>query len=228
MAKLFVIGTGPGDSKLITLKALEIIKSCNLIFAPFSNGKSTALSIIKEYINQNTKIVHIDFPMTRNINTLKENWKKAADAITNRLNNGITAAFITLGDPCFYSTFAYIYNDILNAGIDVEIIPGITSFSAGASSAGITICENTSKTIIVPALENSDSLEYYIDNFETVILMKSSKILDDIKNIIKKKNLYDNTIIFSNIGFENEIIVKGKEIDLIENIGYFTTAIIKK
>jgi precorrin-2/cobalt-factor-2 C20-methyltransferase len=50
--KLYVIGTGPGDPGLMTLKAAKILSNAGLVFAPRGrdNGESLVLSMAREYI----------------------------------------------------------------------------------------------------------------------------------------------------------------------------------
>ena len=42
MAKLYGIGTGPGDWELMTLKAVRIIRECGVIAVPASGGRMNA------------------------------------------------------------------------------------------------------------------------------------------------------------------------------------------
>jgi len=47
MARLYGVGVGPGDSELLTLKAVRIIGNCEVVIAPsaMAGGKSIALDI---------------------------------------------------------------------------------------------------------------------------------------------------------------------------------------
>ena len=48
--KLYVIGVGPGDPELLTLKAKKILKRVPLIFSPTGGKDNLALSIIKKLL----------------------------------------------------------------------------------------------------------------------------------------------------------------------------------
>jgi len=66
--KLYVIGVGPGDPELLTLKALRILKEVSCICVPKSReeGSSLALSIVKKAINIDGKeIIEAYFPMRK-------------------------------------------------------------------------------------------------------------------------------------------------------------------
>ena len=129
--KLYCIGCGPGDPDLLTLKAINIIKNADIIYTPTAReGKpSVALSIVERFLNKDTEIQQLVFPMIKDFNKLKENWKHNTKEITDSIRNGKRAIYLTVGDPSLYSTWIYIYREITNAhkDIEVEVIPGITS-----------------------------------------------------------------------------------------------------
>lgn len=66
--KLYVIGVGPGDPELLTLKAARIIKEVKCICVPKGKeeGSSLALSIVKKALNlDNKEIIEAHFPMRK-------------------------------------------------------------------------------------------------------------------------------------------------------------------
>ncbi len=52
MGRISIVGVGPGDEGLITLKALERIKEADTIFAPTGRrgGESRALNIVSRFL----------------------------------------------------------------------------------------------------------------------------------------------------------------------------------
>ncbi|MEI3479454.1 MAG: SAM-dependent methyltransferase, partial [Bilophila sp.] len=66
-----------------------------------------------------------------------------ADAIITELRAGRDCAFATLGDAMTYSTFGYVLRRIQKAipNLEVEIVPGITSFATLAAKAGAVLAE---------------------------------------------------------------------------------------
>jgi len=65
MAKFYGIGTGPGDSTLVTIKAVNTIKMLDILYTPEpkKGGDSLALSIVKEYVPDTVEIKQRHFPM---------------------------------------------------------------------------------------------------------------------------------------------------------------------
>ena len=109
-AKLYGVGVGPGDSDLLTIKALEVLQKVDYICAPQSGNKgdSLALEIVKEKVDIKDRVIKLNFPMTYNQNELDQAHSVAVLKIKKKLKEGKDLAFITLGDPLFYSTYIYI------------------------------------------------------------------------------------------------------------------------
>ncbi|MBA3071074.1 MAG: hypothetical protein FP829_02750, partial [Nitrospirae bacterium] len=66
--KFYVIGVGPGDPELLTLKALRILKAVPCICVPKGReeGSSLALSIVKKALSlDNKEIIEAYFPMRK-------------------------------------------------------------------------------------------------------------------------------------------------------------------
>src|SRR5512140_1547231 len=105
--KLFVIGIGPGDPELMTLKAVRILKQVPCVFVPKGReeGTSLALSIVQKAMSlEGKEIVEAYFPMVKTAQSkskeeLASQWNDTVDAVLKRLDTGIDAAFITIGDP---------------------------------------------------------------------------------------------------------------------------------
>ncbi|MEM1578956.1 MAG: precorrin-2 C(20)-methyltransferase [Archaeoglobaceae archaeon] len=138
---LYAIGLGPGDKKLITLKAVEIIKSVDEVIVP---GK-LAYELIKEI--REPRIV--EFPMGKG----KEVAKLLAKEIAEKKGD---IAFCCLGDPTLYSTFHHLYKELIaiRPDIEVEIIPGITSVSCALAKAKVFV--EKALLISTPEFEDPD------------------------------------------------------------------------
>lgn len=227
MAKFYSVGVGAGDGSYITLGALRALEQADIIAVPVKKygEKSTALEIIrKEFDTDKKEISELEFRMSGDTKVREESRRNSSEKIISALKDGKDVAMITLGDVSVYSTCTYVHNAVKNAGFELEIIPGITSFCAAADKAQISLCEGNESVAIIPSLK-SNLLEKYIADFDTVVIMKSVNDTDVIYDILKKYGLENNAIVSSCIGMENEVIEK---IQKGKSYGYFTTVIVRK
>lgn len=225
---LYGIGTGPGDPQLITQKAMEIIRSCDVIALPSSSKeKCTAYGIVKKLIPEieSKEFLLLDFPMTKEKAVLESAHKNATGKISEELEKEKNVAFITIGDVTVYSTFIYIRNYIEENGFKTEFVNGIPSFCAAAARLGISLSEQNEQIHIIPGsykLDSSFNLE------GTLVFMKSGKKLGELKNFLLQKKDFFNFEFYgiSNCGMENEKIYSSIN-ELSEDASYFTIVIVK-
>ena len=224
--KLIGIGVGPGDTELLTLKAVKMLKSVDVICAPKSadSKPSLALSIVKPILkerNNSYEILEPLFPMIEDNNKLKEYWDKAAQLISKELNKGLDVAFITLGDPSIYSTFAYIFKIINRMNFDVELIPGITSFTGCAASGRMPLAEKDEIIVIVPKVD--ERLEQILEHGDTFVIMKTSRNLKLLEETIDKDERTKEILSVQNCSMDDEKIINGFSKDK----KYLSTTIVK-
>lgn len=223
--KLIGVGVGPGDSELLTLKAVKILRSVPVVCAPRSskNKPSRALSIIKDIlaIRGDYKLLEPVFPMTRDIKELELHWDEAARLVADELEKGDDVAFVTLGDPSLYSTFSYLQERVENLGFKVEIVPGVTSFTGCAARASMTLVEGDEILVVIPKVD--ERFKKIAPHVDTCIIMKSPKHGNEIRNIIDNDPREKKIVSLQNCSMENETIQEG----FIKNGNYLSTTIIK-
>lgn len=230
--KLYGIGIGPGDPKLLTLKAKEALDEADIIFTPKGSdeGISVARRIIEQVIEGKKACVELTFPMTKDRNLLQKYWKKAGQRIATELKKGKKAAFITLGDPFIYSTYIYLLKIIKQdfPDIDVETIPGISAFNAAASRAGFPLLEGKEKMAVLPVTETLDGIEDALETFDTVVLMKVGAKLQKVISLLKQKGLTQNAVLISRVGHQNEKIIRKIASIKDKELGYLSVILVKR
>lgn len=227
MVKFYSVGVGCGDSSYITLGAIRAIDKSDVIAVPVKKHgeKSTAFEILKQEYNTSQKeIIELEFLMSPSIELRRQSRTLAAAKIINALSEGKTVSMITLGDVSVYSTCSYIHDAVKNAGFKMDIIPGITSFCAAADKIQKSLCEGNESFAVIPSV-NTELIEKYINDFDTLIIMKAGLNTDKLYKLLAKYNLENNAIITSSLGLSDEIIEK---ISKDKKYGYFTTVIIKR
>ncbi len=126
--KVYFIGMGPGDPELLTLKAWRIIKDSQVILYPGSLANAEMIDFLKKELP--TAQFYDSAPLK-----LEEIIKIIETAVLSKKQ----VARLVSGDPSFYSAIQEQIEILRKKNIDYEIIPGISSASAGASRLGIEL-----------------------------------------------------------------------------------------
>ena len=233
MAKIYAVGVGPGDPELITRKAERILREANVICTPTgqADAASYALSIVSGIVNPlKQEIITQLFPMSKDEKLLAEFWQKASDEVLTRVDAGLDVAFITIGDPLLYSTVLYLYRIFRTErpDIEIEIIPGISSINAAAAAAGIPLGMAGERIAILPATYADAELRQTLQDFDTIVLMKVSRVFDRVYAILQELGLEKSGAFIRRVGSEQEEVV----FDLAGLVGrpldYLSMLIIRK
>ncbi|WP_302117911.1 cobalt-factor II C(20)-methyltransferase [uncultured Limosilactobacillus sp.] len=229
MASFYGIGVGPGDSELLTVKAINTIKKLDILYVPQAHkgGKSVAEKIATPYLPATLTIKKRHFPMVKNWDTKVESWRKIADEIKNDVQEGKNVGFLTLGDPSVYSTFSYIA-DMLVRDIDVQTIAGISSFSQIAASLSIPLMLDEESLEVVPATADEEKLTKVVDLNDNVVIMKIATNFKKVYQILQARDLLDKTIIVENASMTNQKVQRLSEYTSEDHLPYFSTALLKK
>lgn len=230
MAKFYGIGAGPGDSSLLTIKAVDRLKKLDILYTPEAKaeGKSLAHSIVDEYLPVDLEIKSRYFPMNFNDEEKIIAWNKIADEIVEDVKSGKNVGFVTLGDPMIYSTYVYVMERLIDR-IEVETIPGISSFSNIASNQNFPLVMDKEPLIVVPCTIDEEKIDHALETYSSIVLMKVYKNFKEIVEKLKKYDLIKHAILVSNSSQESEVVYKDlTELDLENKISYFSTILVNK
>ena len=230
MAKFYGIGTGPGDSTLVTIKAVNTIKMLDILYTPEpkKGGDSLALSIVKEYVPDTVEIKQRHFPMNNDSVEKMASWDAIAAEIKDDVKAGKEVGFITLGDPMIYSTYVYVMERLLDE-IEVETIPGISSFSNIASNQNFPLVMDTDPLMVIPCTMEEEKIDAALQTYDCFVLMKVYKNFKEIVQKLEKYDLIDSAILVSNSSQEREEVYTNlRDLNLEEKISYFSTILVNK
>lgn len=230
--KLFGIGVGPGDPKLLTVRAVEVLKQVSVVFAAGSpkNDYSIALDTVREYLRPDTEIVNLGFPMTYDRSALSESWAQNARAVLDVLDSGRDAAFITIGDPLTYSTYGYLIRTVekLLPGVDVETVPGITAYHAAAARVNMPLVEGKESLLVVSGVSDSERMKELIGLADNLVILKTYRNFDEICQSLRETAPDMKAVLVSRCGIEGERIVKDVDSVAGEDMPYLSLLLVKK
>ncbi|MDH6363377.1 precorrin-2/cobalt-factor-2 C20-methyltransferase [Enterococcus sp. PF1-24] len=230
MAKFYGIGTGPGDSDLITVRGKNVLSKLDCLYTPEAKkaGKSLALKIVTPYLPDDLEIKQRHFPMVNHLAEKQAAWDKIAEEIITDVKSGKEVGFITLGDPMIYSTYSYLLERVVGK-IATETIAGISSFTQMANALQLPLVIDEESYAVLPATADEAVIKMALEQFSTIVLMKVAVNLPKIINLLQQQDLLKQTVLVSNASMATENIMLGIEsLAADEKLSYFTTMIVYK
>jgi uroporphyrin-III C-methyltransferase len=130
LGKVYLVGAGPGDPGLMTLKGKGILELCDVVIydALVSDEILAMVNPIAERIHAGKRRGNHSLPQSETTQLLIEKAKQ--NAIVVRLKGG---------DPFIFGRGGEEMGDLIAAGIPVEVVPGITAGIAVPAYAGIPL-----------------------------------------------------------------------------------------
>ena len=128
--KVYLVGAGPGDPGLLTIKAKECLSRADVIIYD-----SLANRIFLEYADANAELIYVGKKggnhtmLQKDINSL----------IVDRARKGHFVVRLKGGDPFIFGRGGEEAVELVEAGIHFEVVPGITSAIAVPAYAGIPL-----------------------------------------------------------------------------------------
>lgn len=232
---LYGLGVGPGDPELITVKAFRLLQQTPVIAYPKKRmgSKSYAHQIAEMYVQPadgNKEMLGLVFPMTRDPEILEREWNNTVELVWERLSEGKDVAFVTEGDPMFYSTFIHMMRVMQEEHPEVPIVtvPGVSSFLGAASRFNLPLADGDEQIGIIPATEDREAMRQAIESHDCVIFLKVAKVLPMIIGLLKEMGLVDKAAVATKVTSSEEMVwTDVRELERAE-LSYLTLMVVKK
>jgi len=230
--KLIGASLGPGDPELITRRAWAALQSGARWLYPVKKAEesSYALAIVERGgIAVPADAVELVFPMTRDADILAKAWARAATQTVELLASGRDLVFLVEGDASTFATFGHLARVVreLVPEVEVETIPGVSSFAAAAASTGTTLAEEDETFAVIPAAYGVGVIDHLLDEFDTLALLKVKPLLDEILDLLQRRDLLASSVFIEKVGSPQERIVRDVASLRGEKVNYLSLLLVQ-
>lgn len=141
--KLYVVGIGPGAAEQMTVKALRVLESCEVIA-----GYGVYVDLVKPMLPEKEYLVT---PMRKEA----ERCRMAIDCALA----GKTVAMISSGDAGVYGMAGLIYELAEGKDLEIEVVPGVTAALSGGAVLGAPLTHDFAVISLSDALTPWEKIE---------------------------------------------------------------------
>lgn len=201
MKKVYFVGIGPGDPELLTLKALKIIRSANLIIYPGS-------LISEEMLN----FIQTENPQARYIDAYGMKLEEIIAHIERAIQTGERPVRLISGDPSLFSSLMEHIELLRERGISFEVIPGVSSAFAGASRLALELTyPDLSNSVIFTRIKGKtggaeeEEILAYAKTKATLVFFLSTSLANNLSMVLQKVLPEDARVaVLANLTRKNE------------------------
>ncbi|MGB0743999.1 MAG: uroporphyrinogen-III C-methyltransferase, partial [Opitutales bacterium] len=128
--KVFLIGAGPGDPGLVTVRARQLIEQADVIVYDYlANPK------LLDWARKDAECLYVGKSAGRHSIPQDE----IEEILVDRANKGLQVVRLKGGDPFIFGRGGEEVSELETDKIDFEIVPGVTAALAAAAYAGIPL-----------------------------------------------------------------------------------------
>ena len=177
--KVYLVGAGPGDSKLITLRALELIEKADVVLYDRLVSKK-----IISMIPKTAKKVYVG----RAVGDDTTHQKGTNDLMVEYAKSNKHVVRLKGGDPIIFGRGGEEAEFLKDHKVKYEIVPGITSGIGSATYAGIPLTHRkyASSVVFVTGHEDPEKKEEIVKwknlakSVDTIVIMMGLSRIDII------------------------------------------------
>lgn len=130
--KVYLIGAGPGNPELITVKAVKAISEADVILC----DRLVSPEILETYVNENTEVIYVGKECSKNASTPQSHINTL---MVEYARQNKTIARLKGGDVSIFSNILDELQALKQNHIPYEVIPGITAALGAAAFAGMPL-----------------------------------------------------------------------------------------
>ncbi|MCK9894131.1 precorrin-2 C(20)-methyltransferase [Frankia sp. AgB32] len=189
MGRLWGVGVGPGDPELITVKAARLIGAADVIaYHSARHGRSIARSIAASHLRGDQVEEALVYPVTTEATShpggyrgaIDEFYEQCAKRLAVHLDAGRDVVVLSEGDPFFYGSFIHLHRRLADR-YPTEVVPGVTSLSAGCAVLGRPLVEGNEVLTVLPGTLAPATLAERIADTDTAVVIKMGRTFPGVR-----------------------------------------------
>jgi precorrin-2/cobalt-factor-2 C20-methyltransferase len=230
---LRIVGVGPGDPELMTLKAARILAAAEVVAYFAKQGRpGRARRIADGVLNPAAEQIRLEYPFTTEV-TLDDPrylaqmgafYEHGALLVADRLDRGHDVALLCEGDPFFYGSSMYLF-DRLAPDYRNEVVPGITGMSGCWTQAKLPICHGDDVLVILPGTLDEHVLADRLRGADAAVIMKVGRNLPKIRRALQETGLLARAVLVERGTMPDQRITRLPALESM-NAPYFSLVLI--
>ncbi|WP_158843659.1 precorrin-3B C(17)-methyltransferase [Saccharothrix deserti] len=194
--RLYGVGVGPGDPELVTVKAARLIGEADVVvFHSARHGRSVARRIAAPYMRDGQIEEQLVYPVTTEDSDdyqgeIDAFYEECAARLAAHLDAGRVVVVLAAGDPFFYGSYMHLHKRLAHR-YEAEVVPGVTSVSAGAAVIGRPLVERDEVLTVLPGTLSADALAEHLAGGDPVAIMKLGRTFPQVREALTKAGRLD-------------------------------------
>ena len=228
--RLWIVGVGPGDPELLTLRAAHVLARCATILHPGPRDDAGfAVEVVAPLLRPDQAVRGMALAMRRGPDDGSVGYDRVARALVDEARAGRAAAFLTEGDPMLFGTGSYVVEHLaaLAPDLPVEVVPGISALGAAAARLGWPLAQKEDVFTVCPATYHAADLAAILDRPGPVCFLKAAGALPAIVEALRCRGRLGRAALVEKVGRPDERVFRDLEEALVTDLSYFSLILVR-
>jgi precorrin-2 C20-methyltransferase/precorrin-3B C17-methyltransferase len=175
-----VVGIGPGDPELVTIKAARLIGAADVVaFHAGVRKESHARRIAADLFPPGVVEEELRYPVTTGttdhpggyVGAMTDFYAACEDRLAAHLDEGRDVVLLAEGDPLFYGSSMYLL-DRFKEVYDTSVVPGVPAFAAATAALAQPLVRQTDVLTVLPGTLPGPELARRLADTDAAVIMK--------------------------------------------------------
>lgn len=199
---LSIVGVGPGDPELMTLRAARLIGSASVV-AYFCREKhpSQARTIAQAHIGPSAREMRLVYPFTTEISVndpayhqnMSAFYDQCAEQLAEELAADHDVTLLCEGDPFLYGSAMYVF-DRLHVRCNTQVVPGIMAMNGCWSQAQAPMTHGDDVLCVLPATLPPAELASWLERADAAVIMKIGRNMPHVRQAIAQSGRMEDAV----------------------------------
>lgn len=194
-----VVGVGPGDPELLTLKAARVIGAAPVVAYHAGPGKASharrtadgvlAAGVIEEELRYPVTTGGTDHPGGY-VGAMADFYESCARRLGAHLDAGRDVVLLAEGDPLLYGSAMYLHDRFQDA-YDTAVVPGVPAFAAATAALSAPLARQADVLTVLPGTLPTPELARRLADTDAAVIMKLGRTFPAVREALEQAGRLD-------------------------------------
>jgi precorrin-2 C20-methyltransferase/precorrin-3B C17-methyltransferase len=228
-----IVGVGPGDPELVTLKAARLIGEADVVaFHAGVKKSSHARRIAGDLVRPDTVEEELRYPVTTGATdhpggydgAMADFYDECTERLGAHLEAGRHVVLLAEGDPLFYGS-PMVMHDRLSERFETQVVPGVPAFAAATAAAHTPLVRGTDVLTVLPGTLPEPELARRLADSQGAVIMKLGRTFPAVRRALEAAGRLDGAVYVERASMADERRLPVAEVDP-ETVPYFSLVVV--
>lgn len=228
-----IVGIGPGDPELITLKAARLIETADVVaFHAGVRKQSHARRIAADLIPAGVVEEELRYPVTTGttdhpggyVGAMADFYEDCAARLSVHLEHGRDVVLLAEGDPLFYGSSMYLH-DRFKDSYATSVVPGVPAFAAATAAVSTPLVRQSDVLTVLPGTLSEPELARRLADTDAAVIMKLGRTFPAVRSALRQAGRLESAWYVEYASQPQERWLPAADVDA-ESVPYFSLIVV--